>query len=290
MAVSQPARDDVRVEGIAEWMERRRREVAARRREVELAGRAAWVAAGSGQASWPTARTQVRPLAHQPTPGAGRTTPAPTVRPRTVQEDEMTRLRREQAAFKEIVREESSRNIWMAIPALAPLAVPLLSEGAALLAGRLAAPQISRSPINLLQQEAGLALKPPVARPGPVVRPSPKPRADAEENAIRRVARERYARAYGARASDWAGQVHHRVALRFRKQFPNADPNRLANLQALEQEAHLAVTQATEAWVRGLGRAPTQAEVMAHTLRMDKLIEPYILRAGVPRPPPVPKR
>jgi hypothetical protein len=80
------------------------------------------------------------------------------------------------------------------------------------------------------------------------------------------------------------------VALRFRKLFPNADPNRLANLQALEEEAHIAVTQATEAWVRSLGRAPTQAEVMAHTMRMDKLIEPYILRAGVPRPPPIPKR
>jgi len=290
MAVSQPARDDVRVEGIAEWMERRRREVAARRREVELAGRAEWVAAGPGQASWPTARTQVQPVAYQPSQGARSATPAPTARPRTVQEDEMTRLRREQAAFKEIVREESSRNIWMAIPALAPLAVPLLSEGAALLAGRLAAPQIRPSPMNFLQQEAGLALKPPLARPSPVVRPSPKPRAEVEENAIRRAARERYARAYGGRASDWAGQVHHRVALRFRELFPNADPNRLANLQALEEEAHLVVTRATEAWVRGLGRAPTQAEVMAHTLRMDKLVEPYILRAGIPRPPPIPKR
>jgi hypothetical protein len=202
----------------------------------------------------------------------------------------MTRLRREQASFKEVVREESRRNSWMAIPALAPLAVPILAEGAALLTGRLAAPQFSRSPLNFLQQEPTLAPKPPLARPGPAVRPSPKPRAEVEENAIRRAARERYARAYGGRASDWAGQVHHRVALRFRELFPNADPNRLANLQALEEEAHLVVTRATEAWVRGLGRAPTQAEVMAHTLRMDKLVEPYILRAGIPRPPPIPKR
>lgn len=221
---------------------------------------------------------------------AGSATPEATIAPRPTQEDEMTKLRRKQAAFKDVVREESGRNWWMAIPALAPMAVPLMAEGAALLTGRLAASQLNRAPLNLLGREPGLAPKPPPARPGPAARPSPKPPADAEERAIRRAARERYARAYGGRASDWAGQVHHRVALRFRKLFPNTDPNRLANLQALEEEAHIAVTQATEAWVRSLGRAPTQAEVMAHTMRMDKLIEPYILRAGVPRPPPTLKR
>ncbi len=36
------------------------------------------------------------------------------------------------------------------------------------------------------------------------------------------------------------------------------------------------------------GRAPTQAEVMAHAMRLDKIIEPYVLRAGVARPPPAP--
>ena len=335
MALYQPARDDVRLESIAEWMERRRREVAARGPDAEPAGRAAWaagglngeplyapsqcdvvalgarvllkdhgaervdpvggcsnldIATGPGQTNWPPARTQIRPLAYQPNPISGRTSPSETARPSALQDDEMTRLRREQTAFKEVVREESRRNSWMAIPALAPLAVPIFAEGAALLTGRLAAPQFSRSPLNFLQQESTLAPKSPLARPGPTVRPSPKPRAEVEENAIRRAARDRYARAYGGRASDWAGQVHHRVALRFRELFPNADPNRLANLQALEEEAHLVVTRATAAWVRGLGRVPTQAEVMAHTLRMDKLVEPYILRAGVPRPPPIPKR
>jgi hypothetical protein len=79
------------------------------------------------------------------------------------------------------------------------------------------------------------------------------------------------------------------VALRFRGLFPKADPNRLGNLQALEAEAHNVVSQATEAWVRSLrGRVPTQAEVMAHVMEMDKLVEPYILRAGVPRPLPKP--
>lgn len=40
MAGFQPARDGVRAESIAEWMDRRRREVAARNLETELAGRA----------------------------------------------------------------------------------------------------------------------------------------------------------------------------------------------------------------------------------------------------------
>lgn len=46
MAGLQPARDDVRAEGIVECMERRRRQVAARGPEAELAGRAAWAAGG----------------------------------------------------------------------------------------------------------------------------------------------------------------------------------------------------------------------------------------------------
>lgn len=200
----------------------------------------------------------------------------------------MTKLRREQAAFKAVVREESGRNWWMAIPALAPMAVPLLAEGAGLLAGRLVASRLNPAPLTLPGLEPGLPARPPPARTNLPRPPAAKPRPDAEEEALRREARKIYARANGGRASDWQAQVHHRIALRFRQIFPNADPNRLANLQALEAEAHSVVTQATESWVRSLGRAPTQAEVMAHTLRMDKLTEPYILRAGVARPPPKP--
>lgn len=46
MAGLQPARDDVRGEGIVEWMGRRRRDLAARGPEAELAGRAAWAGYG----------------------------------------------------------------------------------------------------------------------------------------------------------------------------------------------------------------------------------------------------
>jgi hypothetical protein len=68
----------------------------------------------------------------------------------------MTKLRREQEAFEDVVREESGRNWWMAIPAFAPMAVPLLAEGGALLAGRLAASQLNRALLNLPGREPGL--------------------------------------------------------------------------------------------------------------------------------------
>jgi hypothetical protein len=185
----------------------------------------------------------------------------------------MIRLRREQAAFKDVVREESSRNWWMAIPALAPMAVPLLAEGGALLAGRLAASQFNRAPLNLLGREPGLARA---------------PLTEAEKNVLRATARKRVAQANGVSASELAGEVHHRVALRFAHLF-RADPNRLANLVPLMREAHVIASRAEAEFVRALaGRTPTQAEVMAHAVRLDKLIEPYVLRAGVARPPPIP--
>ena len=178
MAGLQPARDDVRAEGIVEWMERRLRQVAARGPEAELAGRAAWAAGGvAGELPYAPrpsdvvslgARTgatrpwrgtrlpgrrrldvqrRIRPNANEldicagpgptgsligSTSTARPMAPAAAAGPRPTQEDEMAKLRREQAAFKEVVREESRRNSWMAIPALAPMAVPLLAEGAAL--------------------------------------------------------------------------------------------------------------------------------------------------------------
>lgn len=200
------------------------------------------------------------------------TAAAPT--PRPTQEDEMAKLRREQAAFKEVVREESRRNSWMAIPALAPMLVPLLAEGAALLTGRLAASQLNRVPLNLLSREPGLARA---------------PLSEVERNALRTAARTRVAQANGQPASQLAGQVHHRVALRFAHLFPNADPNRLANLVPLMRQAHVIASRAEAEFVRALaGRTPTQAEVATYAIRLDKLIEPYVLRAGVARPPPIP--
>lgn len=320
MAGFQSARDDVRAEGIAEWMARRHGEVAARGPEAEFAGRAAWAAGGvtgelpyaprpadvvtlgarsqrgrgregayavaDGSASstalgrrstsGTSARGQVA-VAYRPTSAAG---PAAPGAPRPTPEDEMTKLRREQAALKDVVREESRRNSWMAIPALAPIAVPLLAEGAALLTGRLAASQLNRAPLNLLGREPGLAPKPPVSVP------RPNPLSTPEKTALRDAARTRYAQANPGYGKAWEVDIHHRIDLRFSHLFPKADPNRLANLAALQKGAHNLVTQATNRFLRALGREPTPTEVMAHKLELDKLVETYLVRAGVPRPPP----
>lgn len=203
MAGFQSARDDVRAEGTVEWMARRGREVAARGPEAELAGRAAWAAGGttgelpyapmpgdvvalgartirggrgdgrssavasSSFRSASPAQAHVRSVAYQPTSTGGAARPPATAAPRSTREDEMTKLRREQAAFKDVVREESGRNWWMAIPALAPMAVPLLAEGAGLLAARVATSPIKSAPLNFAQREIGLVGKPAPRPPTP---------------------------------------------------------------------------------------------------------------------------
>lgn len=325
MAGFQPARENVRAESIEEWMERRRREVAVRDWQAELAGGAAWAASNvSGEllhtprpndvvtlgvqtlqqgggpapkssvggtatfaapadefvrtASWPPAQSRVRPVAYRPTVAPR---PAPPRTQPPAAEDEMTKLRREQAAFKEVVREESRRNSWMAIPALAPVAAVLLAEGAGLLAGGFAASQVRRAPLNLFGREPGLTPRPPAARP------TAPPLTTSEKTVLRDAARTKFARANPGYSKAWEVDIHHRIDLRFAHLFPRADPNRLANLAALQKGAHNIATQAGNAFVRGLGgRQPSQAEVMAHTLRVDRLIEAYLMRAGTPKPPP----
>lgn len=244
-------------EAIKDWMEQRRRDVAA---------------------SW-RSPAEILPYQHpiQPitlpwTPDLG--APARTAHQPPLQDHELVDLRREQAAFRDVVRAESLRNSWMAIPALAPTAVPLLAEGGSLLTGRLAASQLNRLATNHLGQEAARV---------------PSPLTEIERNVVRAAARKRISQANGTPASKIDGEVHHRVALRFAHLFPKADPNRLANLIPLMREAHILASRAEADFVRALaGRIPTQAEVVAHAMRLDKLIEPYVLRAGVSRPPPLP--
>jgi hypothetical protein len=72
--------------------------------------------------------------------------------------------------------------------------------------------------------------------------------------------------------------------------MPDGDPNRLANLWGLPEEAHQIASNAWGAFRAELkGRMPTQAELMAAKLRIDRLVQPYIVRPGVARPkrPPV---
>jgi hypothetical protein len=108
-----------------------------------------------------------------------------------------------------------------------------------------------------------------------------------EKNILREAARARYAQAYGVEAKTLNAQVHHSDPLEWAHLKPKADPNRLANLWALEGEAHNLATQAWRQFKLGLGgRTPSLAEQMAKKLRVDKMVEPYIIRPGAsPRPP-----
>ena len=108
--------------------------------------------------------------------------------------------------------------------------------------------------------------------------------SDAEKDALRGAARTRFARANGVSASEMQAEVHHSDPLEWAHLKPDADPNRLANLWGLRKEAHAIATREWGAFTRALeGRIPTQAEVMEAKLRIDRLVEPYIRRAGLPR-------
>jgi len=102
--------------------------------------------------------------------------------------------------------------------------------------------------------------------------------------ALRDAARQRWAQANGGRAIEMEAEVHHSDPLQFAHLKPNAEPNRLANLWALRPEAHQIANREWAAFSRALeGRIPSQAELMAAKLRIDKLVTPYIRRPGVPR-------
>ena len=101
------------------------------------------------------------------------------------------------------------------------------------------------------------------------------------------LARNRWHRANGVRASELDAQVHHSDPLEWAHLKPNADPNRLANLWALPKEGHQIANRAWAAFRRELnGRTPTQAELMRAKLDIDRLVESFVVRPGVARSNP----
>jgi len=112
----------------------------------------------------------------------------------------------------------------------------------------------------------------------------------AAKPALRREARNRFAQASGISAAELGGKVHHSKPLEYAYLEPTADPNRLANLWGLPDEVHQIASNEWTAFRAGLkGRLPSQAEIMAVKLRIDRMVAPYILRAGISRPGPGPK-
>lgn len=190
-AANQPAGESM-AESIAEFMDRRQREVARRGAQAEAVAHNAWAA------STRTGRNLVAPTSsevvalggkvlagQQPgtgfsarqaaySPGSQDRRPAPiqsgasTLRPPVAPvaarmyvppADDLAQLRRQQAEFKQVTRDISRQNSWMAVPALAPAAVVLALEGgAAIAAGLAAAPQARRAALSFLERDRYLRL------------------------------------------------------------------------------------------------------------------------------------
>lgn len=160
----------------------------------------------------------------------------------------------------------------MAVPALAPVAVGLGLGVAAALAGRGAANVAS--PLAFPQREAWQHGAQRAAQA----------LSREAKDALREQARIRYAQANGIPASRMRAEVHHSDPLEYAHLKPGADPNRLANLWGLRKEAHAIASREWAEFGKQLkGRMPTRTELMEAKLRIDRMVEPYIRRAGVPR-------
>ena len=188
--------------------------------------------------------------------------------------DDLAVLRRQQAEFARTVREIDKRNSWLAGLALAPVAAAFGLEGAAAIGSRALTAEAIEGPLNFVNREAWQRGAQRAAQA----------LSEAEKNALRSAARLKLARANGISTREMQAEVHHSDPLEWTHLKPNADPNRLANLWGLRGEAHDIATRAWAEFGRGLkGRVPTQAELMEAKLRIDRMVEPFIRRAGVPR-------
>lgn len=311
MAGIQPARVGVG-ETIEEFMARRGRE-AAWRQAAEAAGRDTWAASnGTGQ-GWAAPRTadvvalgtrvldareRQQLAAAQTAPIPHRAEPLATLQPVSASSSQPGReagsrygnlyappprdlagLRRQQAEHARITREISNQNSWLAIPALAPAAVVLgLGATSALGTGALGS-EAATAPLSFLEREAWQRGAQKAAQA----------LDDVAKTALRKAARAKYARANNIGAKKMQAEVHHSDPLEWAHLKPNADPNRLANLWALRGEAHVIASREWAAFSRALkGRIPTQVELMEAKLRIDRMVEPFIRRGGVPRSNKVP--
>lgn len=207
-------------------------------------------------------------------PGAGQPISYGALRAPAPSDQELAELRRQQAAFGATTRKIDLGNSWLAIPALGPVATVLGLEGVAAIAGRALTAEGIEEPLDFVGREAWQG----------GARKAAQALGTAEKNALRVAARTKFARANGISAREMEAEVHHSDPLEWAHLKPDADPNRLANLWGLRGEAHDIATRAWADFSKGLkGRVPTQAELMEAKLRIDRMVEPFLRRAGVPR-------
>jgi hypothetical protein len=207
-------------------------------------------------------------------PGADQAITYGALRAPALSDQDLAELRRQQAAFADTTRKIDIHNSWFAVPALAPAVVALGLGAAGEWATGEAAPAAGRAVANFVDREAWQRGAQKAAQA----------LSDAEKTALRAAARTKLARANGISTSEMQAEVHHSDPLEWAHLKPDADPNRLANLWGLRREAHAIATREWAAFTKSLeGRLPSQAELMEAKLRIDRLVEPYIRRAGLPR-------
>lgn len=188
--------------------------------------------------------------------------------------NDLSELRRQQAAFARKQHEIAWQNRWLAAPTLAPVAAPVLLEGLAVLANAPRIAQTLRGPLNLVDREPWW----------PATQRTAQALNRDQKFPIWKEGRERLARANGISASEMKADVHHIDPLEWAHLKPGVDPNRLSNLSALRPEAHAIATREWTSFKQSLaGRTPSLAELMEAKLRIDRLVAPYVRRAGVAR-------
>lgn len=291
MAAAQPVQSRVGDGDIADWMAQRWRDVAKLGPEAEAAGRRLWAQTiGSGQDLAASTPAQVRALGAQSLGNAAQTnsspggtalpsSPRPTDRSGFVPSADaptLQALRQKQARFGQVQHDLSIQNIPYALPA--PLPAGLLGlevPGALGFRGLLSAP--SAGALAYPEMEAWQV--------GPAQEASAGAGSEKTSGDFAYAAgRSRLAQANGISARVMNADVHHSLPVQYSENFPNADPNRLANLWSLRPQAHQIATRLWARFAKDLaGRTPTQAEIMAQKLKVDGEVAPYIRRAGVPR-------
>lgn len=286
MADAQPAPSAVGDDDITNWMAQRWRDVQNFGGQAEAAGRNLWAqATRAGQSLSAPNPSDILALGARFLNGSNSSTGAPAAQggaPQFVPTPDAptpAALQQRQAWFKQTQLDPlDKQNSWMADIALAPTMLLGLDLPAAFGLADSAAPAVGLT--NFPELDTWLAR---------IEQTIGRPLTESEANYLRKLARIKFARANGIEAKDMGAEVHHSDPLEWAHLKPNADPNRLSNLWALERDAHNIATQAWRQFKLSLGgRTPTQAELMAQKLRVDKMVEPYIVRPGAPRPPPGP--
>ena len=240
MAAAQPAQSGAPGGDITDWMAQRWRDVAKLGPEAEAAGRRLWAqATRSGQDLAAPNTSALRALGaqslsaralHNSTASPQQADPSNTFVP-SADAPTLAALRQRQAQFGQVSGNDLSiKNIPYALPALLPAALLALEVPAALgIRGLLSAPESGA--FDFPELDAWQVRAAPETPTGP-------PAANSGNSFPYAAGRTRLARANGISASEMNAQVHHSLPVQYSEDFPNANPNRLANLWALRPQAH----------------------------------------------------